>query len=171
MKGYIQVYTGNGKGKTTAALGLALRAMGAGKKVLIAQFLKTGNYSEIKALSLLAPHITVKQFGAPKFVMKKPSPKDKQIAQKGWKNVETLIRSKKYDLVILDEINVAAFLGLIPVQQILFLMEEKPENLELVLTGRNASPKILEKADLVTDMREIKHYFSRGIKARMGIEK
>ena len=171
MKGYIQVYTGDGKGKTTAALGLALRAVGAGKKVLLVQFLKGRPSSEECALSRLAPDITLKQYGRKRLILSKPQEKDIAKAQEGLKEVQKALRSKHYDLIILDEINMAVYLKVLAVEDLLSLLQEKPENLELVLTGRNAHPRVLEKADLVTEMKEIKHYYSRGVKARTGIEK
>ncbi len=171
MTGYVQVYTGNGKGKTTAAFGLTLRATGAGLKVFIAQFLKTGDYSEITALKRFSDLVTVEQFGTGKFIIDEPSLEDRQAAQKGLDRVQSVFQSGKYDLVVLDEANVAVACGLFSVKDLLKVIQLKPKNVELVITGRNADPKIIAKADLVTEMKAVKHYFSKGVRARVGIEK
>ena len=171
MRGYVQVYTGDGKGKTTAAIGLAMRAVGAGLKVFIGQFVKGMYYSELKSLSQLSPQLIVKQFGREKFVHNKPSEEDVQAARAGYEEVRALIKSGQYDLVILDEANIAVYFKLLTVDDLLALIEEKPESVELVFTGRKADPLLLEKADLVTEMKDVKHYYNQGIKAREGIEK
>jgi len=171
MRGFVHVYTGDGKGKTTAALGLALRAVGAGLKVFIAQFIKVGNYSEIKALERFQDMIRVEQFGLGRFVGGKPSPADIAAARSGLKRVREVIASGGYQLVILEEANVAVKYGLFPVQELLQLIIEKPLDIEMVITGRGASPRILEAADLVTEMQMVKHYFEKGVRARVGIEK
>jgi cob(I)alamin adenosyltransferase len=171
MKGYIQVYTGNGKGKTTAALGLAIRAAGAGLKVFIAQFIKMGEYSEIKALKRFNDLITLEQFGKGRFIKGKPSASDIKAARKGVEKIKAVFMSGQYKMVILEEANVACTVGLLSVENILEIMAEKPEDMELVITGRSADSRIIEKADLVTEMKEIKHYFQKGVKARIGIEK
>ena len=171
MRGYIQVYTGNGKGKTTAALGLALRAAGAGLKVYIAQFLKKGDYSEIKALERFSGLITIEQFGSGKFIKGKPSPEDIAAAARGLEKIRTVLSSGSFQVVILEEANVGAMCGLFPVAELLDLISIKPDDVELVLTGRGAAAEIIEIADLVTEMKEIKHYYSKGVKARVGIEK
>ncbi|MEJ2656855.1 MAG: cob(I)yrinic acid a,c-diamide adenosyltransferase [Desulfobacterales bacterium] len=171
MKGYIQVYTGNGKGKTTAALGLAIRAAGAGLKVFIAQFIKMGEYSEIKALNRFKDLITVEQFGSGRFIKGAPSDADIEAAQAGIKRIKNILSSGQYHVVIMEEANVAAGLGLLAVEDLLKIMAEKPENTELVITGRGADSRVIEKADLVTEMKEIKHYFQKGVTARIGIEK
>ena len=170
MKAYIQVYTGNGKGKTTAAFGLALRASGAGLKVYIGQFCKGREYSELKAFKNI-PNVTLKQFGTPEFIMGKPSKKDYERAKKGFEEVKRIIQSDKYDVVILDEANIAISLGLISVDELLKVIKDRPKNIEIVITGRNAPEKLLEAADLVTEMKEIKHYYKKGVHAREGIEK
>lgn len=171
MKGYIQVYTGNGKGKTTAALGLAIRAAGAGLKVFIAQFIKMGEYSEIKALKRFKDLITVEQFGSGRFIKGKPSASDIEAARKGVEKIKTAFTSGQHNVVIMEEANVAAGLGVLSVEDILEIMVEKPKDVELVITGRGADSRIIEKADLVTEMKEVKHYFQKGVKARIGIEK
>jgi len=171
MKGYIQVYTGNGKGKTTSALGLSIRAAGAELTVLIAQFVKAGEYSEIKALKRFSDWITVVQFGAGRFIKGKPSPEEIAAASKGLEFIKNAMKSNEYDIIIMEEANVAAACGVIQTKDILDIMEIKPDNVELVITGRGADPKVIEKADLVTEMKEIKHYFQKGVKARVGIEK
>ena len=170
-RGYIQVYTGNGKGKTTAAIGLAIRAAGAGLKVYMAQFIKKGDYSEIKALRRFSDLITVEQFGLGRFMDGKPLPEDIAAAQKGLKQVKSIMASEEYNVIILEEANVAAKYGLIRVQDLVGLMINKPFDLELVITGRYASGRVIEIADLVTEMMPVKHYFERGVPARVGIEK
>ena len=170
-KGYTQVYTGNGKGKTTAAIGLAIRAAGAGLKVYIAQFIKMGDYSEIKALKRFSDLITVEQFGLGRFTNGKPAPEDIAAARKGLERVKIVMLSNKYNIIILEEANVAANLGLFPVQELLKIIISKPYDTELVITGRSASPRIIENADLVTEMKDVKHYYQKGVRARVGIEK
>jgi cob(I)alamin adenosyltransferase len=170
-KGYIQVYTGNGKGKTTAALGLSVRAAGAGLKVYIAQFIKMGDYSEIKALKKFSDQITVEQFGLGRFIKGKPSQEDIEAAHKGIAKVKSLMSSSEYNIIILEEANGAAACGVISVEDILDLISLKPDNVELIITGRGADPKVIEKADLVTEMKDIKHYYNNGVQARVGIEK
>jgi len=170
-KGYIQVYTGDGKGKTTAALGLALRAAGAGMKVYIAQFIKSGDYSEIKALSRFADRITVQQFGTGRFIKGRPSPEDMAAAQQGLRAIRKAMTDDRYRVVIMEEGNVAAMCGLFPVEAILAIMSEKPGDVELVITGRGADARVMDKADLVTEMKAVKHYYQNGVMARIGIEK
>jgi len=159
MRGYVQVYTGNGKGKTTAAFGLALRAAGAGLKVYIGQFLKKGEYSELNSINRFKDLIKVEQFGG------------RELAKKGFKKIKEIIFSREYDVVILDEINVALYYRLLSEEDLINLIKNKPSDVELVLTGRYASSQIIKIADLVTEMRKIKHYFSKGVTARKGIEK
>ena len=171
MKGYVQVYTGNGKGKTTAALGLSIRAAGAGLKVFIVQFLKMGDYSEIKALERFSDLITIEQYGLGRFVRGKPSPEDIEAGQKGLERIKSIIEAGEHDVVVIEEGNVAVMCGLFSAQDLLDVIELKPENMEIVITGRGATPEIIEKADLVTEMKEIKHYYQKGVKARVGIEK
>ena len=171
MKGYIHVYTGNGKGKTTAALGLAIRAVGAGLKVYIAQFLKHGDYSEIKGLDRFSDTITVEQFGCGRFIKGRPSKEDVAAARQGLKKVKTILAAGKYSVVILDEANVAVSLNLFSENELLEILDHRPHNVEIIITGRGAAAGIIEAADLVTEMKEIKHYFKKGVKARIGIEK
>jgi cob(I)alamin adenosyltransferase len=171
MKGYVQVYTGAGKGKTTAALGLALRAVGAGLRVYIAQFVKGMHYSELESLKLLSDSITVRQYGRDCFIHNRPTEEDCSRARDALAEVKEVMRSAQYDLIILDEANIATSLELFPVEDLLDLIHGRPEHVELVITGRNADPRVLEAADLVTEMRDVKHYFASGVKARAGIEK
>jgi cob(I)alamin adenosyltransferase len=170
MNGYVQVYTGNGKGKTTAALGLALRAAGAGLRVFFAQFLKRGEYSEIISLRRFGDTVTVRQYGRPEFVTGVPGEADIAAARRGYAEAREALVSGEYDVVILDEANVAVRLGLIPVGDMLELLDARPPEVELALTGRDADPRIIERADLVTEMREVKHYYQQGIQSRKGIE-
>ena len=170
MKGCIQVYTGNGKGKTTAALGLALRAAGCGLEVFIAQFAKKRICGEHISLKRFHDLITVKRYGSKKFITGKPSKRDIEIAQKGLREASAAIASGKYDVVILDEANDAAAIGLISIENLITLIDSKPYAVELVITGRNAHKNIIRRANLVTEMREVKHYYRNGIKARKGIE-
>jgi len=171
MKGYVQVYTGNGKGKTTAALGLALRAAGAGLKVYIAQFVKGMKYSELDAMEKLSDSIAIKQYGRDCFIYKEPKPEDIQAAREGLQEVKKIMCSGEYQIIILDEANIATYYNLFSVDNLLDFIRAKPEEVELVITGRMADPRIIEKADLVTEMKEIKHYYQKGVQARDGIEK
>lgn len=165
----IQVYTGNGKGKTTAALGLALRAAGAGKKVYFCQFLKGKYYCELRSLKKLK-NIKVAQYGTACFIRRPAKEKDLKLARLGLEAVKKAIHAKYYSLIVLDEINVALKLKLIKLKDVLFLIKDTPKETELVLTGRFAHPKILKIADLVSEIKEKKHYFKNGVKARRGIE-
>jgi len=170
-RGCVHIYTGNGKGKTTAALGLCLRAIGAGFRVYLAQFMKSGNYSELTALKRLGHQVTVEQFGTGHFVRGEPSEEDRQAARQGFEAATAALASGDYQMVILDESMVALHQGLLSREQIHALIDMRPEAVELVLTGRNAPPEIIETVDLVTDMREVKHYYQDGVTARVGIEK
>ena len=169
-KGIVHVYTGPGKGKTTASLGLGLRAAGAGLKVHMVQFMKGRRYNEINAIEKIS-NFTISQHGRDEFVSKeKPEQIDIDLAQKGFEFAKDLIKKNKHDMIILDEINVAVDYNLIPVEEVLKLIEQKPEKLELVLTGRYAHHEIIRVADLVTEMLEIKHPYHSGQTARKGID-
>lgn len=170
MKGFVHIYTGNGKGKTTAAFGLALRALGASKKVFIAQFVKGKMYNEIRAIRKYLPDIKIVQYGLGCFIIDTPGETDFKVAQEGIAEVKKVISSGKYDLIILDEIFIALFYKLIDNLEIIDIIKNKPFETELVLTGRYASEDIISLADLVTEMKEVKHYYTKGIEAREGIE-
>jgi len=171
-KGYIQVYTGEGKGKTTAALGLAVRAAGHGLRVCMIQFMKNDKeVGEVRAAELLAPWLSIYPMGPRGFVTGKPRPVDYQMARKALDFSRDIVKNRAYDVVILDEVNVAVHYGLLPLEDILGLMDLKPDSVELILTGRDADPQVIERADLVTDMVDIKHYFRKGVVAREGIER
>ena len=170
-EGLTQVYTGNGKGKTSAAFGLALRAIGRGLKVYVVQFIKGGfDYGELYVVKRL-PNFKMKAFGRGKFVIEMP-PKDEdyKLAKEAFELAQEVVNSGEYDIVILDEINIALSLGLIGVEEVVDLIKNKPKHVELILTGRNAPPEIVAIADLVTEMKEIKHPYSRGLPPRKGIE-
>ena len=170
QKGYIQLYTGAGKGKTTAALGLALRASGAGLRVYIAQFVKGSESGERKALAKLSRAVTIRPFGARSFIKKNPAKIDRTLAAKGLAEVSAIIAAGRHDLVILDEICVALRLGLFSLEPVLEMLKTRPGHVEIILTGRNAPQALIDAADLVTEMREIRHYFQKGVRARRGIE-
>jgi len=173
-RGTIQVYTGNGKGKTTASLGLSLRAIGHGYRVYMIQFMKGDiEYGElISSKKLLAPYLTIKQMGRADFVNREnPEKVDVDWAKKAFKLAQEVVLGGEYDVVILDEVNVAVDFGLVVLEDLLELMRDKPENVELVLTGRYAKPEVVQKADLVTEMLDIKHYYVGGIESRKGIER
>ncbi len=169
MRGYVHIYTGRGKGKTTAALGLALRAAGAGKRVYIGQFVKGMHYAELNVLPRI-PEITVQQFGRDCFIDAQPSDEDRRAAGDGLRQIQAAVASDQYQLIILDEVNIALYYRLFPTAEIVDLVTGRPEHVELVLTGRNAPAELIEIADLVTEMQEIKHYYSSGVEARPGIE-
>lgn len=174
--GYIQVYTGNGKGKTTASLGLAMRALGRCWKVLIIMFTKGGNdYGELNSFRNLSPEIsqnlTVMQAGLDRIVYSdNQTENDVEEIQKGWELAKKAIQNDEYNLVILDEANIAIDLGLIDIDDVVEVLKNKPEEMEIVLTGRNAHPKLIEIAHLVSEISPIKHYWDTGISARKGIE-
>lgn len=173
FRGYIQVYTGDGKGKTTAALGLALRAVGHGLKVYIGQFLKGQMYGELQSIKKLSPDIKIEQFGRKGFihVTKDPDEEDIRRAKRGLKKCLDAMLSQKYSIIILDEINVAVYFNLLSEKEVLEFLSQKPEGIEVILTGRYAPTAFQKKADLVTIMKNKKHYYQKGIKAREGIEK
>lgn len=168
-KGYIHLYTGHGKGKTTAAFGLSLRAVGAGKSVFIAQFVKGMPYSELVTFQRI-PEIEIKQYGLDCFIKNEPTQKDKDAAQIGLQEIAVMIESNRVDLLILDEICIALYYHLFDEEVLLNLLKAKPQEMEIVLTGRYAPKALYEIADLVTEMKEIKHYYQDGVEARKGIE-
>lgn len=174
--GYIQVYTGNGKGKTTASLGLAMRALGRGWKVLIIMFTKGGNdYGELISFAQLSPrlkdNVKIVQAGLDRIVYSSNlTEEDKKQAQLGWETAKKAIKNDEYQLIILDEANIAIDLNLIDLNEMVDVLKNKPEDLEIVLTGRNAKQEIIEIAHLVSEIIPIKHYWDKGIKARKGIE-
>lgn len=172
-KGYIQVYTGNGKGKTTASLGLAVRAAGHGLRTVIIQFMKGWiDYGELRGVEMLFPFVELHQAGRDAFVNREnPDPEDIRLAQEGWDLAKATIREGKADIVVLDEINCAVDFGLLPVSEVLDLLARKPDGMEIVLTGRGAPKELIAIADLVTEMREIKHYYEKGLDARIGVER
>lgn len=172
-QGLVQVYTGNGKGKTTAALGLAFRACGRGLKVLMIQFMKGGGpYGEHLAAERLAPLLTIVPFGRPGWVNRdNPDPEDRRLALEALALGHEAVSGGNYDLVILDEVNGSVGFGLLTVEEVLACIAARSPGVELVLTGRNADQRIIDAADLVTEMREVKHYYRAGVPARIGIEK
>lgn len=172
-RGYIHVYTGNGKGKTTAALGLAFRAMGRGMRSYIAQFMKGVAYGELAAAAQVSTWITIEQFGADSGDCEhhQYSEADVALARNGLKRAEQEMLSGAYRIVILDEINIAGYYNLVTIPEVIQFIRKKPHEVELILTGRYASEEVLKAADLVSEMVEIKHYFQRGILARDGIER
>lgn len=172
-QGFIQVYTGSGKGKTTAALGLAFRAVGRGMRVCMVQFIKGGGqYGEHIAAERLFPELTIHQTGRDNWIFRdRLDPDDIRIAAEALELARLALVGGAYDLVILDEINGAAWFGLIDVEEILSLIDSKPPHVELVLTGRSADERVIAAADLVTEMLESKHYYQKGVSARIGIEK
>lgn len=174
--GYIQIYTGNGKGKTTASLGLAMRALGRNWKVLLIMFTKGGdNYGELISFKNLSPEIsnnlTIEQAGLDRIVYaaNKNSDDEKEILR-GWEIAKNAIKNDEYQLIILDEVNIAIDLNIIDVDEVVEVLKNKPQNMEIVLTGRNAHPKVIEIAHLVSKIQPVKHYWNLGISAREGIE-
>lgn len=172
QKGYVQVYTGNGKGKSTAAIGQAVRAAGYGMKTYIAQFMKEYPYSEIESLKALSSHIVVEQFCSDDFVYRKQLPDKSEIdkARRGLSKTKAKMLSGNYDIIILDEICVSVYFGLFTDEEVMTFIKLKPDNIELILTGRYCPDKIIERADLVTEMKEVKHYYQDGVLSRKGIE-
>jgi cob(I)alamin adenosyltransferase len=168
-KGFVQIYTGNGKGKTTAALGLAVRASGAGLKVHIQQFLKGLPYSELKALDRMK-NVTYRQCGRRCFIRRRPCREDIRCVNRAIKEAGNMMSDGACDILILDEINVAMKLGLVSADKVIGLIKNRPDDIEIVLTGRGCPRKIYPYADLITEMKEIKHPYRRGISARRGIE-
>ncbi len=170
-KGIIQVYTGNGKGKTTAAFGLALRALGRGLKVCFIQFLKGDSTDEGCRIALKNnKNFEFASYGTGKFIINKPSQEDRSEAEKALLHAKKCIQRKKHNLVILDELTLAVNLNLIELEEVIKIFKTKPKNVELIITGRNVDSKIIELADLVTEMKKIKHPYDRGLQSREGIE-
>jgi len=170
-KGYVQIYTGDGKGKTTAALGLALRASGHGLRTYFGQFMKGQHYGELEALRD-HPHITVEQYGDVCCIRREEVTSEHIAqAQRGLERAREAMLSEQYDLVVLDEVNVTIWFGLLAVEEALTMLEQRPEHVELILTGRRAPQELIEQADLVTEMREVKHYYQQGVMARNGVER
>jgi len=171
-KGFIQIYTGNGKGKSTAAIGQAVRAAGFGLKSYIAQFMKEYPYNELNSLKYLNEWITIEQFGGDDFVYKKEQPGKEELekARKGLHSAKDKMLSDKYDIIILDEAIVAIYFKLIETNELIDFIKQKPGSVELILTGRYCPEELIELADLVTEMKEVKHYYQKGISSRRGIE-
>lgn len=169
-KGYVQVYTGDGKGKTTASLGLAIRAAGAGLKIYIGQFLKKGGYSELTALERFSDVITIEQFGTGEYIIGAPKHEDVEAGKKCLAALKQAMLSGKYDVVVMEEAGVAQKFGIIAAEEILDMIRQRPDGVELVITGRGVSQAVMDAADLVTEMREVKHYYQKGVMARKGIE-
>jgi len=171
-KGYVQVYTGNGKGKTTAALGLAFRAAGHGLKTYIGQFMKGEHYGELEAAKLMQPYIVFEQYGKPGWihVQNPPKKEDVQLAQEGLRKAKAAMLSGEYDIIVFDEINTAHYFHLVSLDDMLDLVASKPDGVEIIFTGRYAPQGLIAKADLVTKMVEERHYYQEGIQAREGIE-
>lgn len=169
-RGFVHVYTGDGKGKTTAALGLALRAAGAGWKVFIGQFAKGMTYSELGIFGRLSDLVTIRQFGRSCFIQRKPERADLDGAEQGLAECKEVLLAGNHRLVVLDEANVAVALGLFPVEALLQLIRLRTDPTELVITGRWANSRVIERADLVTEMQEVKHYYRKGVVARVGVE-
>jgi cob(I)alamin adenosyltransferase len=170
-KGLVMVITGNGKGKTTAAFGQALRAIGQGYRVFVLQFMKGRKYGEFIAAEKYLPHLTIHMSGLDSFVMRdNPAAIDIEWAQKGLDAAKKAIKSGKYDMIILDEINVALEFKLIALSEVIELIKNRPPNLDLILTGRYAQPEMIELADTVSEVQEVKHHYHKGIKDRAGIE-
>ncbi len=169
QRGYIQLYTGDGKGKTTAAIGLAIRAAGAGKTIVIAQFVKGMHYAEMDVLKMI-PSIRLKQYGRKCFIKDEPTPEDIRAARRGMKEVDAIVKNNECHVLILDEITIALLYQLVPVEHVVDLLRNKPLSMEIVLTGRSAPQALYDVSDLVTEMKEIKHYYQKGVEARAGIE-
>ena len=172
-RGYVHVYTGDGKGKTTAALGLALRAAGYGFRTYIGQFMKRGEYGELHAAEMLGELVTIEQYGSGVYVTREEEPKEEDIrlARQGLRRARDAMRSGRYRIIVLDEVSVAIWFRLLAIEEVLALIEDKPEGIELICTGRKAPRALVDHADLVSEIREEKHYYRQGVPARRGIEK
>ena len=173
QKGYVQVYTGNCKGKTTASLGLAFRAMGRGLKTYMGQFMKGQCYAELKSAEMCKPYITIEQYGKDTFihVQNPPLEEDVKMAVDGLEKAKKAMYSGEYDIIIFDEINTANYFHLITTEEMLEIIRTRPENVEVIFTGRYAPREVIDAADLVTEMVEVKHYYEKGVPARDGIER
>ncbi|HHY34225.1 MAG TPA: cob(I)yrinic acid a,c-diamide adenosyltransferase [Firmicutes bacterium] len=172
-RGLIMVYTGDGKGKTTAALGLALRQVGWGRRVLVIQFMKgRGNvYGERIAAEKYLPLLEIEQHGRDEFVnLSDPAPVDIELARKALGRAKEALESGRYGMIVLDEVNVAVYAGLLSVQEVLALIDSKPDDVDLVLTGRYARQEVMDRADMVSEVREVKHHYRKGVPAQEGIE-
>ncbi|MBN2071958.1 MAG: cob(I)yrinic acid a,c-diamide adenosyltransferase [Candidatus Krumholzibacteriota bacterium] len=169
-KGIIMLFTGNGKGKTTASLGAAMRAAGHNSRVFMIQFMKGRLYGELAAAEAL-DNLTIEQHGRDEFVdPEDPEQIDIDLARGGWKRMLEVVEEGLFDMIILDEINVAVSFGLIPLEEVIRFLESRPEDLDVILTGRYAPDELVELADTVTEMREIKHHYNQGVQMRKGIE-
>jgi cob(I)alamin adenosyltransferase len=170
-RGAVQVYTGDGKGKTTAALGLALRASGHGMRTYVGQFMKGQHYGELSALQN-HPYITIEQYGDVRCIRREDvTPEHVAQARRGLERARQAMLSGEFDIVVLDEVNVSIWFGLLSTEEVLAFLDRRPERVEIVLTGRRAPQELIERADLVTEMREVKHYYQQGVPARNGIER
>ena len=165
----IHVYTGNGKGKTTAAIGLSVRAAMAGKKVFIGQFIKGMPYSELKIVDYI-PNIEIQQVGIDWYIKKAPTEEDILIAKRGLNICGEILEKGEHDLVVLDELNIALYFKLFTVEETIAVINKRKANTEIVITGRYAPKELIDIADLVTEMVEVKHYYNEGVQAREGIE-
>lgn len=169
-KSYVHVYTGNGKGKTTAAIGLAIRAAMSGKNVYIGQFIKGMKYNECKVVEYI-PNIIIEQLGRECFINREPQEEDILAAKEAWRKCKQILNSREYSLVILDEITIAFYYNLVDVKDVVDAIKNRNKQIEVVITGRYAPEEIIEMADLVTEMKEIKHYYTQGVLSRDGIDK
>lgn len=169
-KGYVQVYTGNGKGKTTAALGLSVRAVCAGKNVFFGQFIKGMEYSELKCVDLLS-NLTIEQFGRDCFIHNDPTKADIECAREGLERMREVLGKGDHDIVVLDELNIALLYKLFDLDEVINIIKNRAPHVEVIITGRYAPEEIIDMADLVTEMKEVKHYYTQGVMAREGIEK
>lgn len=168
-KGYIQLYCGNGKGKTTAALGLSLRTLLSGGSVFFAQFFKGAATAEMELVSF-CDRFVIEQYGTGNFIIGQPTEEDQKNARNGLEHCKRVLESGYFDLVILDEIILSTFYQIITASEIINVIQSRKPWVEVVLTGRKAPHELIEMADLVTEMRKVKHYFDAGVKARKGIE-
>lgn len=169
-KGYVHIYTGDGKGKTTAAFGLAVRALCAGKRVFVGQFVKSMQYHETRMVDKFE-YISIEQFGNGCMLTREVDEEDIRMARKGLERCEEILLSGEYDIVILDELTIALYLGLLELADVVKLLQSKRPETELIITGRYAPQELIDMADLVTEMREVKHYYTQGVLSRDGIDR